>query len=265
MGAVLTFRLFGMPVRVRTSFLLIAGLIGFTGVGNLERTVAWIVVVFVSILVHELGHAVTARMYGATVAIELNGLGGLTRWSMPDDRLTPGRRAIIAAAGSATGLLFGGVVWFVASQFGPSSGLTAFVLANTVRVNVFWGLLNWAPIRPLDGGHLVQSLLEKIAPTRAAPIARAVFMATAGVALVLAIRYQLVFVMVLAGWMLLSELSVWTTPPQSTSTGLPTLSYDDPPQRAEVADTFVGDDTSVGEVADTAVGDDPEEPERPPH
>ncbi len=67
-----------MPVTVRASFLLIAALIGFTGVGEIEETIAWIGIVFVSILIHELGHAFTARRYGSAVAIELNGLGGLT-------------------------------------------------------------------------------------------------------------------------------------------------------------------------------------------
>ena len=99
MGSVLRFRLFGMPVTVRGSFLLIAAIIGFIGVGNPQRTIALIAVIFVSILIHELGHAVTARMYGSEVAIELNGFGGLTRWTVPQGELTPGRRALIAAAG----------------------------------------------------------------------------------------------------------------------------------------------------------------------
>jgi stage IV sporulation protein FB len=240
-----------MPITVRGSFLVIAALIGFTGVGNVAQTVAWIVIVFVSILVHELGHAFTARMYGASVAIELNGLGGLTRWSVPDGQLSPGRRALVAAAGSATGLLFGGLVWLVASQGGPYWGLTSFVLVNTVRVNVFWGLLNWAPIRPLDGGHLLMSLLEKVAPRRATSIARAIFMTSAAAALVVAIRYELIFIAVLAGWMLLSELSFWTQP-RSAPTGLPTLSYESPPTGQ--------DEDEAGPVTTH----DPEDPEETP-
>jgi stage IV sporulation protein FB len=248
---VLKFRLFDMPVTVKGSFLLIAALIGFTGVGNVAQTVAWIGIVFVSILIHELGHAFTARMYGATVAIELNGLGGLTRWSPPGGKLSPGRRALIAAAGSATGLVFGGLVWIIASQFGPYPGLLGFVLENTIRVNVFWGLLNWAPIRPLDGGHLVMSLLEKVAPRNATSIARAIFMLTAGVALVVGIRDRYVLITILAGWMLLSELSAWTQP-RNVPTGLPTISYESPPD---------GEDE---EEADAVAMDDPENPEELP-
>lgn len=223
-----------MPVTVRTSFLLIAALIGFLGVGSPAETVAWIVIVFVSILIHELGHALTARSYGSSVAIELNGLGGLTRWSAPDGELTPGRRAMVAAAGSATGLLFGGVVWLIATRFGPYSPLVAFILESTIYVNVFWGLLNWLPIRPLDGGHLLESLLEKVAPRRGEMIAKVVFIVTAAAALALAIRFRMIFIAVLAGWLLLSEFSVGSTVERSAA-GLPTLSYDEPEQESDSA------------------------------
>ncbi|MFZ0013306.1 MAG: site-2 protease family protein [Acidimicrobiia bacterium] len=225
----LRFRLFKMPVTVRSSFLIIAGLIGFIGVGTWSQTIAWIVIVFVSILIHEMGHALTARMYGSAVAIELNGLGGLTRWSTPREEITPGRRALIAAAGSAVGLLFGGLVWLVAGQFGPYDQLTAFILESTIYVNVFWGLLNWLPIRPLDGGHLLESLLEKVTPNRAEAIARVIFTVTAAAALAVAIWQQFIFIAVLAGWLLLSEFGTGQ-PPAEASGGLPTLSYDESPE-----------------------------------
>lgn len=223
----LRFRLFDMPVTVRGSFLVIAALIGLVGVGEVEETVAWIAVVFVSILIHELGHAFTARAFGSDVAIELNGLGGLTRWSVPNGETTPGRRALIAASGSATGLLFGGLVWLLGSQFAPFPPLVAFTLRSLIYVNVFWGLLNWLPIRPLDGGHLVESLLEKIAPNRAELIARIIFTTTAAAALVISISMNLIFIAVLSGWLLLSEFTIGR---QAPATGLPALSYDDPPE-----------------------------------
>lgn len=226
----LRFTLLDIPVQVRGSFLLVAALIGFAGVLDPARTAAWIGIVFVSILVHELGHALTARRFGSEVAIELNGLGGLTRWSTHGEML-PGRRALIAAAGSASGLAFGGLVWLLQEQFGPYSDLAAFTLDNLVFVNVLWGLINWLPIRPLDGGHLLESLLAKVAPERGDAIARVVFTTTAAIALAVAIWAELIFIAVLAGWLLLSEVSIAferrpsdRPPPQ----GLPVLSYDDP-------------------------------------
>ena len=222
----LRFRLFGMPVTVRASFLIIAALIGFAGVGSPEFTIAWIVIVFVSILIHELGHALTARSFGSEVAIELNGLGGLTRWNVPGGEVTPGRRALIAAAGSATGLAFGGLVWIVARQFGPYDQLAGFILNSTIYVNVFWGLLNWLPIRPLDGGHLLETLLEKVAPARGDVIAKVIFVSTAAGALAFAIWQRLIFIAVLAGWLLLSEFTTSQEAGRPPS-GIPTLSYDD--------------------------------------
>jgi stage IV sporulation protein FB len=223
---VLRFKIFGMPVTVRTSFLIIAALIGFAGVGSPEFTIAWIVIVFVSILIHELGHAMTARSFGSDVAIELNGLGGLTRWNVPGEEVTPGRRALIAAAGSATGLAFGGLVWVVAQQLGPYGPLAGFILNSTIYVNVFWGLLNWLPIRPLDGGHLLETLLEKVAPVKGEAIAKVIFVTTAAGALAFAIWQRLVFIAVLAGWLLLSEFAT-NQDPERPPAGIPTLSYDD--------------------------------------
>ncbi len=201
-----------------------AAVLGLIGRQDPMSVVAWVAIVFVSILVHELGHALTARKMGAAVEIELNGVGGLTRWSIPANELGPGRRALVAAAGSAVGVVFGGLVWLIASQFGPYSGMTRFVIDNLIRVNVLWGLINWVPIRPLDGGHLIQALLEKVAPQRAVTIARVVFTVTAGLALAWAVSTRENFIAVLAGWMLLSELN--TGQPRLPPTPIPDLSYE---------------------------------------
>ena len=240
------FRLFHIPVRVRPSFLLIAALLGFFGAREPAFVVAWIAIVFVSILIHELGHALTARSFGADVAIELNGVGGLTRWSITSSDAGPGRRALVAAAGSAVGVLFGALVWVVAAQFGPYRGLTSFVINNLIYVNVFWGLLNWLPIRPLDGGHLLLSLLERFAPTRSDAIARVVFVVTSVAGLIYGVTSDRVFITVIAGWLLFGEL--FSGSDDRLPRGrIPDLSYDDP---AEPEDE-----------AARAVVEDPEEPE----
>lgn len=242
MVTVLRFRLFDMPVTVRGSFLLIAAFIGLSGARDFSSSrdialaIAWVSIIFVSILVHELGHAFTARRFGSEVAIELNGLGGLTRWAAPDGELTPGRRALVAVAGSATGILFGGLVWLIARQFGPYSQLTEFILDQLVVVNVFWGLLNWLPIRPLDGGHLLQSFLERFAPQRAEMIATIVFTVTAAAAVVVGLWQDRIVIALLAGWVLLAEFSRGREPQPRTE--LPTLSYDESPEVAHEEDLY---------------------------
>lgn len=216
-----------------------AAVLGFLGRQQPLHIVAWVVIVFFSILIHELGHALTARGMGATVEIELNGLGGLTRWGVRAEEFGPGRRALVAGAGSAVGVMFGGLVWLIAAQFGPYSDFNAFVINNLIWVNLFWGLLNWLPIRPLDGGHLLLSLLQKIAPSRAQVIARVVFSVTAGIALVWAVQSRRIFIGVLAGWMLLIELMP-RGPAAPPPAPIPEFSYEDPAEPDAVEDPKAG-------------------------
>lgn len=233
-GLVLSFRLMGIPIRVNASFLLVAVLIGLSG-RSLSRMLIWVAVVFVSILIHEMGHALTARAYGAEVAIELNAIGGLTSWSGEEAEMTPGRRAAIAAAGSGVGVAFGGAIWLLARATGPYFGLVGYTISILVLVNVFWGLLNWLPLRPLDGGHLFQSLLEKVAPRHTGRVAGIVFFLTAAAALVVAIRFRLFLVALLAGWLLLNELG--GSRPRRPRAPLPPMTFGDQEEEGgEVAD-----------------------------
>lgn len=209
-GGLSSFRLFNIPVTVHPSFILIALALGWINqLTGWELMAVWVVIVFVSVLVHEFGHALTARAFGASVEVELNGLGGLTRWGVPDGELPPGRRALVSAAGSGAGFVLGGLGYLVGTVFGPfQSTLVARGLGLLVFVNFFWGLLNWLPIRPLDGGHLLVSLLTKLTPNNAERVARIVFMITSAIALALALRFNLIFIAILAGWMLISEFGI---------------------------------------------------------
>ncbi len=229
-GPVISFRLLGIPVTVRPTFLLVAAVLGLQA-GSVELVFAWIAVVFVSILLHEMGHALTARSFGSDVEIELNTLGGLTSWTLPEADFGPGRRATVAAAGSGVGVVFGGLVWLVASATGPFNGVAGFIVSNLIYVNVFWGLLNWLPIRPLDGGHLFTSLLEKVAPKRGEVIANVVFMVTAAAGLAAALYFQLTFVALLAGYLLFAELTRGRA--RQPQVPIPPMSFDRPPTEPE--------------------------------
>jgi membrane-associated protease RseP (regulator of RpoE activity) len=223
---VINFRLLGVPVTVRPSFLLVSALLGLAA-GTVPLVFAWIAVVFVSILIHEMGHALTARGFGSEVEVELNTIGGLTTWTVPEEDFGPGKRAVVAAAGSAVGVVFGGMVWLFAALAGPFDGVALFVVQNLIYVNLFWGLLNWLPIRPLDGGHLFSSLLEKIAPKRGETIANVVFLVTAAAGLTAALYFRLTFVALLAGWLLFSELTRGR--PRRPQVPIPPMSVDRPP------------------------------------
>ena len=222
-GRVLRFSVARIPVIVQPSFFVVAALIGLQ-LGTYQAVVAWVGIVFFSILIHELGHALTARRYGSEVAISLNVIGGLTSWTMPEGGLTPGRRAAVAAAGSGVGLIFGLLVWLVTQVSGPVSGLTAFVVSNLIWVNVGWGLLNWLPIRPLDGGHLFTSLMEKVSPRHGPRIADFVFLGTAAAGLALALYLGLIFAALITGWLLWSEVT--RRMPTRPRVPIPEMSFD---------------------------------------
>src|SRR5438128_8146049 len=124
-----------------------------------QTLLIWIAVVFVSVLVHELGHAVVARALGGRPEIVLRAFGGVT---LPLLRRRPS--AVQEIALSIAGPLFGASLWVVAwllmrtaqPQTGSPLWLIARLLAYT---SYWWTILNLLPILPLDGGHAVQAAL----------------------------------------------------------------------------------------------------------
>lgn len=208
------FSLLGIPVRVQASFLLMAALLGWWAVRGgpqgevVPRMVIWMVVVLVSVLAHEMGHALTARRFGADASITLYALGGVTVWGLRRGELGPGKRVLVAAAGSALGIAVGGLAliayrrgWLVAG-----SGLEGFAAASFVWVNLVWGVINWLPLRPLDGGHILGGLLEMVAPRHGRRIADGVFLMSAVAAVAAALYFRLTFAAILAGFLAVAEL-----------------------------------------------------------
>ncbi len=169
----LRFTLGDVPVRVHFSFLLIALI--FPADRLVDRA-AWVLVAFLAVLLHEAGHAFSARHYGAEpVTITLFALGGVTVYPAATD-LTPPRRLVISAMGSIVGIVTGGIVLLLARTgvFDGSSAVVEVAVRGFVWASLGWGLLNWIPIRPLDGGAIVTSFFEIIWPRRALAAAKVV-------------------------------------------------------------------------------------------
>ena len=98
-------RLFGIPVRVHPLFWVVTVIMGLRG-GDEKGTppaqlLIWVAIVFVSILVHELGHAFLQRRFGGRPWITLHGFGGLA--SCDDDDSSPRSQILIALAGPVAG------------------------------------------------------------------------------------------------------------------------------------------------------------------
>src|SRR5512142_1497159 len=111
----LRFNLAEIPVRVSPTFWLIAILFGISG--SLLLLPIWVLVVFVSILIHELGHAFAFRRYGQRSRIVLHFAGGLTipepvSWgsTYANVGLTPNQQIFISIAGPGAGFLFAALI-----------------------------------------------------------------------------------------------------------------------------------------------------------
>lgn len=154
-----SFRVLNFPVRVHYSFFLIAVLLGLQ-LNNLVLLAIWVAIVFVSVLLHELGHAVAAEYYGRAPSIELYQMGGMTISS----RYTPlhySKEILISFAGSLAGFLFGGIIYLLMRLIGPiSQPYLSFIISQLLWVNIGWGIINLIPILPLDGGNIMRSLFH---------------------------------------------------------------------------------------------------------
>lgn len=113
---------------------------------------------FLSILVHELGHAVVATRLGyGPCKIVLHGFGGVAI-----HRRAPDNAAVqISLAGPAAGIAFGVVLWGLAEWvLRDLSSNAEFVLENLLFINLLWSVVNLLPIYPLDGGNVSEVLLR---------------------------------------------------------------------------------------------------------
>jgi Zn-dependent protease len=225
----LKFSLLGVPVTVHWSFVLVA----FFGIQNYESVLeiaAWTGAVFTAVLLHESGHAFTARAYGASdVAVTVFALGGYTTW-VPRPLMGHGKRFVVSAAGSAVGIAVGLVIWWLAYQ-GTFGGLPDWALAffdTFILVALFWGVLNWIPLLPLDGGHMMNHALAIVWPKQAGTVALGVS-TVVGVGLIgAALYYDQSF---LAVFLIFILVSGWRSRPQTE--------LEAPPQPSRPAGQYV--------------------------
>jgi hypothetical protein len=200
MGA-LELHLGKIPVRIHATFLVMAAVLGMGG-GNLIFDASWVVVVFVSVLIHELGHAGVGILFGLEPRIDLHAMGGTTSWASHGP-LSPARRLAISLA---FGLALLGAF--------PHSALGQLVREQLLEVNVFWGAVNLVPMLPLDGGNVMTQLLHVFTGGRGERPARIVSIGIAALLVPLAIRFSwglwgmlLIFTFVASNWRGLQDLS----------------------------------------------------------
>lgn len=194
------FSILGFPTRVTWLFWAISAALGYNHAlsvqfmyelreipANLAMLLAvWVGVTFVSILIHELGHALAFRYFGIQCEIVLYQMGGLAipgsgmLWGNRGQkrRLTHMDQIIISAAGPGIQLLLAAVVGILAilcgihvDQFAwlgeylkiptstPSNPIVYATVKFMVTSSIWWAVINLLPIFPLDGGQIAQHVI----------------------------------------------------------------------------------------------------------
>ena len=188
-----SFRFLGFPIRVHPSFWIIFLFLSIrlhskTDGGDwlswIVEVVIWIAAIFVSLLAHELGHALVFRyIFRVPSSITLFGLFGITE---PDDSYRSGIGlfglvcdVLLYAAGCLVNFLLAGfflagcvalylvLMWSgftsnVIDQF-PLSTLVHFV-DNVIYISIILGIFNLLPVQPMDGGIIIRKIFSYISP-----------------------------------------------------------------------------------------------------
>jgi Zn-dependent protease len=170
-------RIAGIPVILAYSWFVIAaftvivygpvlrGTNPTLGVAAYTVAFAYAILLLISVLVHELAHALTAKLYGwPTQKIVLNLWGGHTQFE--NFTATPGRSVLVALAGPAANFALAGAAWLVLTSASLAS--VAELLTNIFMwANLVIGIFNVLPGLPLDGGRIVESAVWKATGSQA--------------------------------------------------------------------------------------------------
>lgn len=176
----LNFTLLGIPVRVHPFFWLMTFLLGMNILTDAVSVISWVAAVFIGILFHEMGHAMTMRAFSYYPWITLYGLGGLASCDQRyGSRGGTRQQILISLAGPAAGFLLAGLILLgvVLSGHGDTidfNSLSNMVILPNEKLNILannflfvcfaWGILNLLPIYPLDGGQVAREILVHVNP-----------------------------------------------------------------------------------------------------
>lgn len=162
-------RPFGVPLTLSWSWFIGAAIITWAFAPLVERWLllespwslivgaSFAVLLGLSVLAHEMAHAVAARAYGLQVrSMTIHLIGGVT--SMEAETRRPWADFTIAVVGPITSLIVGGLAW-LGYLVAPAGTVFAFITWQLMAANLFVGILNLVPALPLDGGRLLRDVV----------------------------------------------------------------------------------------------------------
>lgn len=151
-------RIAGIQLRIHVTFLL---LIAWVALGSASAA-AFVLLLFLCVVLHEFGHAFAAKAYGInTPDITLLPIGGVARLErMPEE---PKQELIIAIAGPMVNVIIAACLYVVIGARGHVDPETAMrggdMLIGLFQINVWLLLFNLLPAFPMDGGRVLRALL----------------------------------------------------------------------------------------------------------
>jgi Zn-dependent protease len=160
-------RVFGVYLRVDIGVFLVAAIFVLNGLqqpgfGGVVDEITFVILLFLSIYLHEMGHALGARLFGiSTLDVTLTFFGGYARLSRSPR--TTVEEIVVSFAGPAANLLIAVVLYYylTSSQAAGVSDHSWQILWRLVYANAFLGVFNLLPGYPLDGGHIAQAVLAR--------------------------------------------------------------------------------------------------------
>ncbi len=198
----LRFQILGIPVRVHPGFWLMGAFICWQSAdGRPDLILIGIICVFFSILIHELGHAITFRKYGHRGEIVLYMMGGYATVKP----LSTWRNVMVSAAGPAAGFVVAAIVWVLMKTIPAETFMQYFSVYWALNllwfVNFWWGILNLTPCMPLDGGRIMESLVCRYWPRRADVKVLWICILSSGFVALIGAQQQRQFLMIMFGIM----------------------------------------------------------------
>lgn len=160
----------GIDVLIRASWILVAALLAYLFAPQIESVrpglgawkyvagLAFAILFYLTVLLHEMSHALVAKRFGLPVRwITLHFLGGMTE--IDGEPRTPGQEFKVAVVGPLTSIVVGLValgLWFVLPE-----GLPRLAVAVLAWTNLLLGAINLVPGLPLDGGRVLRAAVWK--------------------------------------------------------------------------------------------------------
>jgi stage IV sporulation protein FB len=149
-----------IPITIQPLFWLIAFFIGWMWTLNLMGALLSVLIIFGSVIFHELGHALTAMLFGQKTRIELAAFGGFTY--REGRKLKLWEEFLVVVNGPLAGFILFLVAYAIQKNFIITQPTLQLAVKFTLAANLFWTIINLVPVLPLDGGHLLSIILESI-------------------------------------------------------------------------------------------------------